>query len=95
MENTIKYGEGGAVAIVSSEEGDCRILTVINENCSLPKEELPHIFDSFWRGSNSGKVQGSGLGLYICRQLAGAMGGDVFAKIKDNKIQVSLVLSKA
>ena len=95
MENAIKYGEGGAVAIVSSEEGDCRILTVINENCSLPKEELPHIFDSFWRGSNSGKAQGSGLGLYICRQLAGAMGGDVFAKIKDNKIQVSLVLSKA
>ena len=95
MENAIKYGDGGPVSVSSGEEGDCRILTVRNENCSLPKEELPHIFDSFWRGSNSGKIQGSGLGLYICRQLAMAMGGELFAEIKDNKMEVSLVLSKA
>ena len=95
LENAIKYGDGGPISIFPGEEGDCRLLTVSNENCSLPGEELPHIFDSFWRGSNSGKAQGSGLGLYICRQLTNAMGGELFAEIKDNRMKVSLVLSKA
>ena len=95
MENAIKYGGGGEISISSSEEAGCRILTVRNSGCNLPPEELPHIFDSFWRGSNSENVSGSGLGLYICRQLAFQMGGDVFAEIRLGSMEVSLVLSKA
>ena len=95
MENAIKYGGGGAISIRSGEEGNCRILTVSNENCSLDQQELPHIFDSFWRGANGGKVQGSGLGLYICRQLMNAMGGEIFAEIRGGNMEVSLVFEKA
>ena len=95
MENAIKYGSGEAISIFSYEEAGCRILTVQNSGCSLPQEELPHIFDSFWRGSNSETVSGSGLGLYICRQLASQMGGDIFAEIRQGCMEVSLVLPKA
>ena len=95
MENAVKYGSGGEIRLQVRQEENGRILTVTNENCSLPAGELPHIFDSFWRGSNAAAVSGSGLGLYICRQLAGAMGGEVFASIRDGTMNVSLVLLTA
>ena len=95
MENAIKYGSGGEITVSASEEGNCRIIKVANQHCSLPEEELPHIFDSFWRGSNGESIPGSGLGLYICRQLARAMGGDIFAEIRKGEMEVSLVILKA
>lgn len=65
IENALKYGDGHAIEIIFSEEDNCQLITVRNSGCTLPETELPHIFDSFWRGSNSEKSQGSGLGLYI------------------------------
>ena len=52
------------------------------------EQELPHIFDSFFRGSNVGKKTGSGLGLYICRQLMHQMEGEVTAGIKEEEGEV-------
>lgn len=95
MENAIKYGDGRETAICFSQEEDCLLLSVENSGCSLPEEELPHIFESFWRGSNVQNAQGNGLGLYICRELMGKMGGEIFAAIRDGRMRVTLVFSKA
>ena len=43
---------------------------------------LSHIFDSFFRGSNVGSKSGSGLGLYICRQLVHLMEGEITAYVE-------------
>ena len=94
LENAIKYGNGTFISIAGSEEGGCRILTVCNGGCTLPEGELPHIFDSFWRGSNGQKIQGSGLGLYICRQLMTAMGGEIFGEISGSTMKISVVFEK-
>ena len=94
MENAIKYGDGNHIAISFSDEEDCRIITVKNSGCTLDESELAHIFDSFYRGSNVGSKTGNGLGLYICRQLTRAMGGDVFADIEDGFMCVSVVCKK-
>ncbi len=94
MENAIKYGDGKSIAIGFSDEEDCRIITVKNSGCTLDESELAHIFDSFYRGSNVGSKSGNGLGLYICRQLTRAMGGDIFAEIENGSISVSVVCKK-
>lgn len=94
IENAIKYGDGKSIALSFSDEEDCRIITVTNSGCTLEKEELAHIFDSFYRGSNVGSKSGNGLGLYICRQLTRAMGGDVFADTDGNYMSVSVVCKK-
>ena len=94
IENAIKYGDGKSISLSFSDEEDCRIITVTNSGCTLEKEELAHIFDSFYRGSNVGSKSGNGLGLYICRQLTRAMGGDVFADIDDDYMSVSVVCKK-
>lgn len=94
IENAIKYGDGKSISLDFSDEEDCRIITVKNSGCTLPTSELTHIFDSFYRGSNVGSKSGNGLGLYICRQLTKAMGGDIFADIENDYMCVSVVCRK-
>ncbi len=91
IENAIKYGDGKSIAISVTEEDGCRLVSVTNTGCTLPQSELPHMFDSFWRGSNADKEKGSGLGLYICRRLINKMGGEVFAEMKDGNMTVTAV----
>lgn len=95
MENAIKYGDGNQIHIRFYEEDGCILICVCNTGCTLPDTELPHIFDSFWRGSNADTHPGSGLGLYICRQLMHKMNGDIFAQIKDDCMMVTAVFLKA
>ena len=94
MENAIKYG-GEKIEILFSEEENCQLITVRNSGNTLPKTELHNIFESFWRGSNSESVNGSGLGLYICRQLMRKMNGEIFAEIKGEFISVTAVFRRA
>lgn len=94
MENAIKYGDGKNVDISFSEEDGCVLVTVRNSGCTLPDTDLPHIFDSFWRGANAENKKGSGLGLYICRQLMQKMNGEIFAKIKDGNMCITAVFEK-
>lgn len=82
IENAVKYGQGGKIEIRFSTEEDCRLITVKNGSCTLRDAELPHIFESFVRGSNADGIPGSGLGLYICRKLMQKMGGEIFAEIQ-------------
>jgi signal transduction histidine kinase len=91
MENAIKYGNGKCISITITSEEDCRLVTVTNSGCSLSENELPYIFDSFWRGSNAEKSSGNGLGLYICRQLMKKMDGDIFAECVDEEMRVTAV----
>lgn len=94
FENAIKYGDGKKIAISFSDEEDCRLVTVKNSGCELPASEVVHIFDSFWRGSNSDKKSGSGLGLYICKKLMHMMGGDIYARIDEDNMLVTVVFKR-
>lgn len=95
VENAVKYGDGKSIYVDFSEEDNCILVSVKNSGSTLSSKELPHIFESFWRGSNSEKQGGSGLGLYICRQLMHKMGGEVFAEIHGEFITVTAVFVKA
>ena len=94
LENAIKYGDGKTITISFSEEEDCRLITVKNSGCSLKHEEIVNIFDSFYRGSNAGSAKGSGLGLYISRQLMRKMDGEVFAEIEGSDFRATVVVRK-
>ena len=95
MENAIKYGDGKSIRISFGEEEDCKLVHIENSGCNLKKEELPNIFDSFYRGSNSNDVKGSGLGLYICKILMRKMDGEIFAGMNGDVFCVTIVIKKA
>lgn len=94
-ENAIKYGDGKRIELSFSSEESYRIISVTNTGCTLSDDEAAHIFDSFWRGSNVGSKPGSGLGLYIARQLMHKMGGDIYAETGDDSFTVSVVIGTA
>lgn len=95
MENSLKYGDGKRVELIFPEDDECVQIAIRNGGCTLSQGDLSHIFESFWRGANAKNIQGSGLGLYICRQLMRRMNGEIFAKIDDDIITVTAVFTRA
>ena len=95
MENAIKYGDGKSIRISFGEEEDCKLIHIANTGCNLKEEELSNLFDSFYRGSNSTGIKGSGLGLYICKTLMRKMDGEIFTELKENLFGVTVVIRKA
>lgn len=94
MENAVKYGDGKRIDLLFSDDDEGILISVRNSGCTLDKSELPHIFESFWRGRNSEKVEGSGLGLYICRQFMHKMNGDIFAEMSGGVIEITTVFRR-
>ena len=92
LENAIKYGDGREIHISFDEEEDCKFITVENTGENIPTDEFPNLFDSFYRGSNSKDVKGSGLGLYITKNLVEKLGGQI--SVKTEPIENSQNLSK-
>ncbi|MCM1133200.1 MAG: HAMP domain-containing histidine kinase [Ruminococcus flavefaciens] len=92
VENAIKYGDGRRIEISFDKMDGCELITVSNSGCTLETKELPQIFESFHRGSNSNKVQGNGLGLFICKRLMSLMGGEVYAEIRNRYFCATLVV---
>jgi signal transduction histidine kinase len=80
--NAIAYSpEGSTVAIIPhiADDGRARV-TVRDEGPGISAEQAAHIFEKFerlGRDSAGGTDKGSGLGLYIARLLARAMGGEL------------------
>ena len=95
MENALKYGDGRRVELIFPEDDECVQIAIMNGGCTLEKDDLTHIFKSFWRGANAGNIGGNGLGLYICRQLMRKMNGEIFAKIDNDIITVTTVFARA
>lgn len=94
IENAIKYGDGKTINISFSNEEDRQLIYITNTGEGLEEKEVIHMFDSFWRGSNSNNKPGSGLGLYICKQIMNKMNGEIYAKSSKEKMSVVLVITK-
>ena len=91
MENAFKYGDGKKIEISFYEEEYCQIMKIWNTGKPAKTDEIPHLFDSFFRGSNVANKDGNGLGLYICRQIMRKMDGDIFAKPEEDGMSFHLV----
>lgn len=70
--NAIKYTPAnGTVEINAKEDGDYVLMEVADTGIGIPPEELPKVFDEFYRATNAKKVEkdGTGLGLSIVKQI--------------------------
>lgn len=91
LENAFKYGDGKRITIDFYEEDYCQVIRVFNTGETVPLMEMPHLFDSFYRGSNVGDKTGNGLGLYICRQIMHKMDGEIFAERREDGMSFGVV----
>ena len=81
--NALKYSpEGGQVNVRMriDEQKKQVLIRIRDEGVGIPPEALPHLFERFYRAGNVSSIGGTGLGLYISRQLAVVHGGDLWAE---------------
>jgi heavy metal sensor kinase len=82
LDNALKFTPaGGAVELEVTAEPGTAVLRVRDTGPGIPPEDLPHVFDRFFRGDRSrsrdGPAGGTGLGLSICRSIVQAYGGRI------------------
>jgi two-component system OmpR family sensor kinase len=80
LDNAVKFSPpGGWVRIQVTAEGSAAVVAVSDSGPGVPEEEMPRLFERFYRGSaaRSTEIPGVGLGLAICRLLVDAQGGGI------------------
>ncbi len=77
LDNSAKWSPPGGTVHVRLHEG---VLTVSDEGPGIAEDDLPHIFDRFYRSDEARTLPGSGLGLSIVRRAADRHGGSVEAQ---------------
>ena len=80
LTNALKFTPaGGQVRIETVTAGPGAMLRVTDTGAGIPADELPHIFERFWRGRQAMQTSGSGIGLAVAAELARAHGGQLTA----------------
>lgn len=78
IENAANYSTPGGKIFLTGETARGRtVISVADEGPGIPTEDLPHIFEKFYRGKTERKLPGTGLGLSIVRAMVELMGGRV------------------
>ncbi len=78
--NALKFTPaGGTVTIRTWQDGPSALLEVADTGIGIPADELPRIFDRFWRGQAAAQTSGSGIGLAVAAELSWAHGGTLTA----------------
>lgn len=86
-DNALKYTETGFIELSLRSWGDIIEFKIKDSGCGIPQEQLPHIFDRFYRvdKSRTSSTGGSGLGLSISQWIAQAHDGEIYVESEINR----------
>jgi two-component system, OmpR family, sensor histidine kinase BaeS len=80
LSNALKFTPaGGTVTVITGQDAFGAVLEVADTGIGIAADEMPHIFERFWRGQRAAQTSGSGIGLAIAAELARAHGGALTA----------------
>lgn len=87
LDNAMHYTpEGGSITIGATETtGDRILVTVADTGCGISSEDLPHIFERFYKTDKSRREGGTGLGLSIAKQIVSKLGESIFVESEVGK----------
>jgi two-component system sensor histidine kinase VicK len=87
LDNAVKYSPvGGNIRVEIGEQGEkSLIISVSDEGCGIPLQDLTQIFQKFYRVEDGRlrRIGGYGLGLYMARKLVEAHGGKIWVESKE------------
>lgn len=85
FDNTIKYAPGAAIEICLKADEKRQVVTFTDQGPGIPAEHLPYLFDRFYRVPEGSHKRGTGLGLFICKQIIQAHSGHISVKTVPGK----------
>jgi len=98
LANAVKYTPcNGKIDIRVNDKGNTILIQIKDTGIGIPKDELPRIFDEFYRASNAKEVEkdGTGLGLSIAKQVVQRHNGKIWAESEEGKGSTfSIILPK-
>lgn len=82
IDNAIKYTEHGMITVGASLRERTVVIRVSDTGMGIAAEDIPHLFQKFYRTDNSAtrEIGGTGLGLYISKQIIEMMGGQIWVE---------------
>jgi two-component system, NarL family, sensor kinase len=79
--NAINHSfRGGRVEVVLESQSAYQVVKVLDSGAGITAEELPYLFERFYQGHSNRQARGSGLGLYLSRQIIEAHSGTIWAE---------------
>lgn len=91
INNARKYAKTD-IEVFFTKDGENLTVRFRDRGEGIPDENMPFVFDKFYRGSNCGKEQGSGLGLYIVKYITEKMDGKVVLQNHGRGLEVMVIL---
>ena len=91
ISNGIKYGSDRLDFTLTA---DGAVHISVSNPISDNEIDTERMFDKFYRASRSRAAGGAGIGLYICKQFVGAMGGGISASVRDGMLTIMVTLGK-
>ena len=86
LDNAIKYTPGGGTVSLDATWDDARVTLIVKDTgIGISKEDLPYVFDRFYKVDKAHSGMGSGLGLSIAKELLKWMGEDIWVKSEVGK----------
>ncbi len=81
LTNSINHSpRGSKVEIELQPHAAYHVVKVLDSGAGITNQELPHLFERFYQGNSDRQAKGSGLGLYLTRQIIEAHGGTIWAE---------------
>ncbi|WP_138495029.1 sensor histidine kinase [Paenibacillus pinistramenti] len=95
LDNAFKFTrEEGRVYVDASWDAEKVTVSVINEGAGIPEEDLPYLFDRFYKSDKSRSGSGTGLGLSIARQIMTQLGESIEAASENGETRFFFTLSR-
>ncbi|MBI5912969.1 HAMP domain-containing protein [Candidatus Azambacteria bacterium] len=86
LSNASKYTpEGGKISLELSIHDDAVLCAITDNGYGIPEFQQHRIFEKFFRADNTAKMEGTGLGMHIARQITNAMGGTLWFESAEGK----------
>ncbi|WP_376789648.1 sensor histidine kinase [Thermoflexus sp.] len=86
LDNALKFTRAGdPVEVRVREEERWAVVEVADGGPGIPAEELPHIFEELYRGSNARDIPGSGLGLALVQRIVALHGGEIQVRSREGQ----------
>jgi len=90
--NAINHSRrGDRVEVILESQASYQVVKILDTGAGIPPEQFPHLFERFYQGHSDRQAKGSGLGLYLSRQIIEAHNGIIWAENRSHSKDISTI----